>query len=630
MNSTDPRRGAEDPDLGRFSPALSPELIRSATVAHDGRKASVIGAYIRLQPGSGWQWGVIWMLQNLRNCPVYIFPLLTGYLIDLIDPSHPERAIQALPPVLGATFGLCIVNVMTTTIGRLMLSRINRTLTAHLRRSLIHRLNRLELTFHDRARAGEIQNKFILDTSRLEGLQQFLSEHIMMHGTTILVMLCIIAWRNPLLLVVIAAAVPINLTLARLLWKPVRRKTEAFRHAESSFLSHLSETLSGIRLSRAHATESWSEERIGRASDRVARRGIQLDFVVNLFGSSSWAVSSLLQMIVVGLGAWLAVSEPRSFLVFGVPFTLERISLGDLTVLLSYYGLVAGCIGNILNSMPTLAAAGDAIRSLSALYTQEGEADDNKTALPSLRGEIELIDVHFRYSGTTQYSLNGVALRIPAGTSLALVGASGSGKSTIASLILGFYQPDSGKVLIDGLDLTTLDRRVIRRQVGVVSQDVVLFRDSILDNIAWGDRHPDYDRACDAARQANAMEFIEHLPGGMYHLLKDRGGNLSGGQRQRLAIARALYRNPRLLILDEATSALDPESERLVQAALDILMRGRTTIVIAHRLSTIRNASNIVVLDRGKVVQQGRFDDLVNRDGLFRKLANGQVLTGTL
>lgn len=383
----------------------------------------------------------------------------------------------------------------------------------------------------------------------------------------------------------------------------------------------------GLRLSRAHATEDWSEARVGRAAGQVARRGMQYDFMINLFGSSAWAVSSLLQMVVVGLGVWLAVRTQQDIQIFGYAIALERISLGDLTVLLAYYGLTAGAIGAILNSMPTMAAAGDAIRSLSELYQEEGEADAGKRTVIPIRGEIQLEQVRFRYASAANHSLDGVDLHIPAGTSLALVGHSGSGKSTIASMILGFYAPEQGRVLIDGFDLAGLDRRVVRRQVGVVSQEVVLFRDSILNNIAWGDRTPDRDKAREAALRANAMEFIEHLPGGLDHLLKDRGGGLSGGQRQRLAIARALYRDPRLLILDEATSALDPQSERLVQSALEALMRNRTTVIIAHRLSTVRRADRIAVIDHGKVVESGTFDEMMEKDGPFRRLAVGQLTT---
>ena len=242
-----------------------------------------------------------------------------------------------------------------------------------------------------------------------------------------------------------------------------------------------------------------------------------------------------------------------------------------------------------------------------------------------MQGEVRLDNVHFRYASSQRHSLGGVDLHIPVGTSLALVGPSGSGKSTIASLILGFYDPEQGTVSIDGNDLRTIDRRTVRKHVGVVSQDVVLFHDSVAGNIAWGDATPDPKRVDEAATRANADAFIRELPNGYDTVLGDRGMGLSGGQRQRLAIARALYRDPKLLILDEATSALDPESERQVQQALDVLMQGRSTLIIAHRLSTVRNAHRIAVLDEGRVVETGTYDELMAKQGAFYRLANGQL-----
>jgi len=603
------------------------QRLRAAVETVAGRSASPLAVWWRLQPGSLGQWLAIFLLQNVRQLPVYALPLLTGLLIDRIIPGEPGLVMAVLPWVLTAAFAMCVGNVIATTWGSLIRQRITRTLTAGLRRALARRLNHLAFAFHDRARSGEVQNKFILDMQRFEGVHNFFSESLILHGSTILAMLVIVAVKQPLFLVIIAAVVPLNLGVALALRRRMRESQTAFRIAESDFLSQLNETIGGVRLNRAHATEDLAEERLGRAAGRVAVRGIRLDFVTSLFGSSAWATSSFLHVVVVGLGVWLAVSGPTNVELLGLAVTVPRLSVGDLTVLITYYAIVSGAMGHILQAMPALSAARDAVSSLADLWDeeQEEEDDDGKLPIRHLAGEIELRGVRFAYTGSEARSLDGVDLRIPAGTSLALVGPSGSGKSTIASLLLGFYQPLEGAVLIDGRDLRGLDRRSLRRQLGVVSQDVVLFRDSVLDNIAWGDRSPDLARAREAARRANALEFIEALPEGFDHLLGDRGVGLSGGQRQRLAIARALYRDPRILVLDEATSALDPESERLVQAALDELMRGRTTVIIAHRLSTVRSADRIAVLDHGRVVETGTYAELMARDGAFRRLAQGQL-----
>jgi ATP-binding cassette, subfamily B, bacterial len=618
---------ADTSDQADLQAAIPSARLESVTRLNpDGRAPSTLASYWRLQTGSPWRWAAIWVCQNIRYLPVYAIPLLTGYLIDLIDPSNPSKVFANLPWVLALTGVLCIGNVTCTTIAKVLLSRINRTMTAGLRRALLRRLNRLAFAYHDRSQQGALQNKFTLDMGRLEGFQNFLSESVLMAGTTILVMLVIVASTNPLLLLVIGLTVPCNLTIARLLWRRIRRSNEEFRVAETAFMANLNETLTGLRISRAHATEEFSEERLSQAAVAVARKGMRLDFVNNLFSSSAWAVSTFLNMAVLGIGVWLAVTQTVTVPLGEWNIIIKPISIGELTVLMSYYGIIAGSVGTILGGLPSVAAAGDAIASLSQLFAAEdAEPNANKRSVTSVAGDIKLQQVRFRYPEARAHSLDGLDLHVPAGTSMALVGPSGSGKSTIASLVLGFYSPEAGQVLIDDQDLGELDRRSLRRHVGVVSQEVVLFQDTILGNIAWGDRKPDEVRARVAAARANAMEFIERMPGGIHHVLGDRGQGLSGGQRQRLAIARALYRDPKLLILDEATSALDPESERLVQQALDVLMKGRSTLIIAHRLSTVRSADRIAVIKAGRVVELGGYDELMAKDGEFRHLAQGQL-----
>jgi len=614
-------------DLARYAPPVPSARIHSVTkLTAAGKPPPTVLAYWRLQNGSAWSWVAIWALQNLRYLPVYAIPLITGWLIDHIDVANPARVLEPLPMALAATMAMCAGNVAATTGARVMLSRINRTLAAGLRRSLIRRINRLAFAYHDRAQQGALQNKFTLDMGRLEGFQSFIADSILMYGTATVVTLVIVACYNPLLLMVIALTVPLNLLVARTLWKRIKESNEQFRKAESAFMANLNETLTGLRISRAHATEDFSEERLSFAAGTVAKDGMRLDFVNSLFSSSSWAISTFLNMFVLGLGVWLTVSGDHQFTWWGHSWTIAHISIGELTILMTYYGIIAGAIGNIIGGLPSMAAADDAIQSLAQLFVEEDEEKNaGKVTVERIRGDVQLAAVRFRYPMAEHHSLDGLELTIPAGRSLALVGPSGSGKSTIASLVLGFYEPESGAVLIDGQDLRTLDRRSLRRHVGVVSQDVVLFQDTILGNIAWGDRIPDRTRAITAAKRANAYEFIERFPGGIDHLLGDRGSGLSGGQRQRLAIARALYRDPQLLILDEATSALDPESERLVQQALDELMRGCTTLIIAHRLSTVRNADCIAVIKQGRVVETGAFDELLARGGEFSQLANGQL-----
>jgi ATP-binding cassette, subfamily B, bacterial len=589
------------------------ERLASITSVAAGQRRNPLAAYMHLVQNKRFLVPTVWTLINLRNSPVWIFPLLIGHVFDVL--SNPERRPSVMGDlwwVMTVSFLLCVMNVITTVGERRLRSIQGRALAAALRRSLVRRLHKLTFAFHDRSQAGILQNKFLLDIGRLEAMQNYLAECILMQGTTIIITLVIVAEKNVWFLLVLGLIVPANLLTAHLLWPPMRRRSEEFRVAESGFVSSLNEALHGVRVTRAHAVEDYAERRLESAARKVATSGVRVDVTHAFFGSTGWAVGSLLNMAVIGVGAWLCVRD--------------EISYGALFIFWSYYGIISGAVSGIIYGMPTVAGASDALQSLSELYESESEErNDGKPALDLVKGEVRLSGVHFRYAGSQRHSLGGVDLHIPVGTSLALVGPSGSGKSTIASLILGFYDPEQGTVSIDGHDLRTIDRRTVRKHVGVVSQDVVLFHDTVAGNIAWGDGDPDPKRVQEAAVRANADSFISELPNGYDTTLGDRGMGLSGGQRQRLAIARALYRDPKLLILDEATSALDPESERLVQQALDVLMKGRSSLIIAHRLSTVRNADRIAVLDEGQVVETGTYAELMAKQGAFYRLASGQL-----
>ena len=589
------------------------ERLAAITSVGAKQRRNPLSAYLHLVHNKRLLVPAVWVLINLRHSPVWVFPLLIGHVFDLIaSPEQKHRVMDDLWWVMTVSFLLCILNVITTVAERRMRSIQGRSLAAALRRSLVRRLHKLTFAFHDRSQAGILQNKFLLDIGRLEGMQNYLAECILMQGTTILITLVIVYMYSPWFLLVLALIVPANLLTAYLLWPPMRRTNEQFRIAESGFVSFLNEALHGVRLTRAHAVEAYAERRLTSAARKVATTGVRLDVTHAFFGSAGWAVSSLLNMLVIGIGAWLCVRD--------------QIGYGALFVFVSYYGIISGAVSAIISGLPNVAGASDALQSLSELYESESEEmNEGKPVLAQVNGEVRLTNVHFRYAGSQRHSLSGVDLHIPVGTSLALVGPSGSGKSTIASLILGFYVPEQGSVSIDGHDLGSVDRRSVRRHVGVVSQDVVLFHDTVAGNIGWGDPNPDGERVQTAAQRANADAFISELPNGYATILGDRGMGLSGGQRQRLAIARALYRDPKLLVLDEATSALDPESERQVQQALDVLMKGRSTLIIAHRLSTVRNADRIAVLDEGRVVESGTYDELMDKKGAFYRLANGQL-----
>jgi ATP-binding cassette subfamily B protein len=311
-------------------------------------------------------------------------------------------------------------------------------------------------------------------------------------------------------------------------------------------------------------------------------------------------------------------------LVLAAVFSLTGIlpiTPGEVVLLSTYFALLTQGLTQLLMLIPVGARGLESVRSIAEVIQEPDlEQNEGKRTVDSVHGRVTLERVSHRYPGADADAVEDIDLDIAEGETVAFVGSSGSGKSTLLNLVLGFVRPTSGRILLDGADMQGLDLRTVRRSISVVPQDSVLFEGTIRENIAYGMPHLGDDRIRSALRDANALEFLDALPRSWNTVVGERGARLSGGQRQRLAIARALVRDPRILLLDEATSALDPESEELVKDALARLMRGRTTLVVAHRLSTIRSADRIVVLEHGRIVEQGPHQDLLTRSGRYAQL----------
>jgi ATP-binding cassette subfamily B protein len=299
--------------------------------------------------------------------------------------------------------------------------------------------------------------------------------------------------------------------------------------------------------------------------------------------------------------------------------------IGSLVLFLTYITQLTNTVTNIINQFPTVTEFAESIYSIhEVLDASEEEHNQGKDKPATIAGQFEFQDVDFCYGNGPRVFV-GLSLLLKRATTVALVGASGSGKTTFVNLALGLLQPQRGRILLDGRDLDSLDMRHVRKQVGVVTQEPIIFRGTVYDNIAHG--REDYDKQAvhEAARRANAHDFIAALPDGYDTMIGERGATLSGGQKQRIAIARTIFRRPAILVLDEATSSLDAESEREVQKGIDALLGGQTTIVIAHRLSTIFKADRILVFDKGKIAESGTHDELIDQRGLYANLLQVQM-----
>lgn len=479
-------------------------------------------------------------------------------------------------------------------------------LTMDLRGRLYNHLHALSLSFFDRQRTGQIMSRMTNDINVIQSSAPLFIDMVAAPVRALggVAGMFYISWQ---LSCVALLTVPVMAFVIGRIGGKMRSLSSVLQMRLAELTELMEETISGMRIIKSFAAEDYEIDRFSRrnregykAAMRGARRSAALNPTVELVG----AIGTIMILI---YGGYLVGRQQLTWDQF-VPFiylmtlvanaarTIGRINVGYQTMMAS-----SERIFEILDDRPEITEPANAI-------------DPGR-----LEGRVQFRNVTFRYSGEAEV-LSDVSFDIDPGEVVAVVGPSGAGKSTIASLIPRFYDPSEGAVLLDGHDVRNLQLAPLRRQIAIVPQETMLFATSIRENIAYGRRTADIEEVEAAARAANAHDFIVKTPQGYETLLGERGSRLSQGQRQRIAIARALLADPRILILDEATSSLDAESEQLVQDALEKLMEGRTTLIIAHRLSTITRADRIMVMERGKLVESGPFDELMGRDSLFRKL----------
>ncbi|MCB0755099.1 MAG: ATP-binding cassette domain-containing protein [Flavobacteriales bacterium] len=548
----------------------------------------------------------------LTGLTALIFPKLIGDMVDTAE----EAMLEDIDRIALFLLIVFVLQAVFSFFRIYLFVNVTEHVLADLRRDTYNKLIRLPMSFFNKSRVGDLNSRIATDINMLSDtfttvVAEFLRQSMLIVGG-----IAFLAYTSGELTLVMLGIVPIVAVFAVVFGRMIRRisKETQDRIADSNTI--VEETLAGIANVKSFANEVFESLRYKKSTEAIIEKALQGARARGFF--ASFIIFCLFGSIVgvIWYGARLVNQDEMTF--------------GNLIQFVLYSVFVGASIGGIAEMYAQIQKAIGAAERILQIMDEEPEPYEVEKAsekMKAISGALKFDNVHFRYPTRPDISvLNGVSFEANQGETVALVGPSGSGKSTIASLVLRFYDPDSGMVTIDGIDSKEMGLEFLRNQMAIVPQDVILFGGTIRENIEYGKPGATLEEIEEAARKANAHIFIDSFPEKYDTIVGERGIQLSGGQRQRIAIARAVLKDPRILILDEATSSLDSESERLVQEALDKLMVGRTSLVIAHRLSTIRKADRILVLDKGEISENGKHEELLAKEnGLYKGLLELQM-----
>ena len=546
------------------------------------------------------------ILYIIKASPMWVIPIATANIITAVTKQNANTVNSILINVVILAFVIG-QNIPMHVLYEKYVNKMLRSIGAGLRCTLIRKLQHLSITYHKEMESGRIQSKFMRDIEAIEMLNTRFVKTIIPAVIGVIVAISTSAYKSGIVTLFFLAVIPINSLLVYAFRNKMRTTNSEYRTETEGVSAKVANMIEMIPVTKAHGLE---DEEISTLEKRIAhlrQKGLRVDNANAYFGSFSWVLSQTLSAVCLVFSAFLALNG--------------KIDVGDIVLFKTYFTLISNDVQNLINIYPEITRGTESLRSVSEIMlSHDIEDDSDKIPIKYIHGTVQFDNVSYRYPGAEKDTISNFSLSVEPGECIAFVGSSGSGKSTVMNMIIGFLKATGGTLKIDGKPIDQINLNDYRHFISVVPQNSLLLNGTILDNITYGLPRYSNQRLDEVIKMANLDEFLDTLPDGINTEIGEHGGKLSGGQKQRISIARALMRDPKILILDEATSALDNISEYHVQKAISSLIKGRTTFIVAHRLSTIRDADRIVVMEEGKCVETGTFDSLMEKKGKFYEL----------
>lgn len=565
--------------------------------------------FIKLYEGNYKKLFLSFIFFVIKHSPVWIMPIVLSNLINIIsDPSNIE--IKELIYNLGLIAALVITNVPATLIHTRFMSLAIRDVESSVRIKLVKKLQVLSIPYHKHLSGGKLQSKVLRDVELITNLSNQVCVTVVPIILNVIVAFTVTITKNGYVALFFLATIPISIFFIGKFNGSIQSSNKMLRKNIEDMSTAVSQMVEMVPITRAHALENIEIDKVDNEVCKVKKSGYKVDMLNALFGAGGWATFQLMQIACLVFTSFLAVKG--------------YIKVGDIILYQTYFSSILGDLTNVLNVYPQIVKGFDSINSVSEIFAADDvEENSGKNVLEKVEGDFIFENINFRYDDGKEDVLKEFNLHVKKGESIAFVGESGGGKSTLLQLVVGFLKPTKGHLFIDGNDINKINLRSYRKHIAMVPQNTVLFSGTIRDNITYGMEVSDekLERIIEAAC---LKDVIAKLPDGLDTNVGEHGDMLSGGQKQRISIARALIRDPKVIILDEATSALDNKSEIHVQKAMRNLMNDRTTFMVAHRLTTIKDAKKIIFISGGKIVEQGTYDELLSKKGEFYKLADNK------